>query len=206
MLRLANRQLTATSQSAHITGRPERQNQPEHRTAPHVTRKADVPVQEPGVPARWPGPDRCPRRPRGVGLAGALQDARQMLRRDARASVGHLDVAMGRRRRRSAPGQHPLDPARIGRQPERLATGGYPVRQAPRDDQRRHQGPDIPPRPEPLRRQTNQYRAPTSSIRRASNEYLTAVPAQAAVAVCDSCDLCPRLASPGNLPLLPQFG
>src|SRR6266704_4191337 len=49
MLRLANRQLTATSQTAHLTGRPERQDQPEHRTALRVTRYADVPAQEPGV-------------------------------------------------------------------------------------------------------------------------------------------------------------
>ena len=49
MLRLANRQLTATSQSAHITGRPERQNQPEHGTALHLARYADVPAREPGL-------------------------------------------------------------------------------------------------------------------------------------------------------------
>src|SRR5438876_612351 len=96
MLRPANRQLTATSQSAHITGRPERQNQPEHRTALHVARYADVPAQEPGVLPRESQAQTAARAgPRGAGPAEALQDVRQMLRRDARAGVGHLDIAMG---------------------------------------------------------------------------------------------------------------
>jgi hypothetical protein len=189
MLRPANRQLTATSQSAHITGRPGRQDQPEHRTALHVAGHADVPAQEPGgllrdgqaqtaARAGPRGSRPCRSAPRRAADAPARCPGQ---RRPPRHSHG-------RRRRRSAPGhrgrvldrvpdqvgQHPLDPARIGRQPERLAIGGHPVRQAPRGYQRRHQGPDIPPRPEPLRRQTNQYRAPTASIRRASNEHLTA--------------------------------
>jgi hypothetical protein len=43
--RAANRQLTATSPFAHIAGQPERQGQPEHRPAFHVTGHADIPAQ-----------------------------------------------------------------------------------------------------------------------------------------------------------------